>query len=102
MNRQEFIDQLNAIGTCEDATQRRDSIVALVDEANNLFDSNATLTETNQTLETANADLKEKNMNLYLRVTNQGKGGEGNSGHNEPEEKELKYEDLFDENGGLK
>lgn len=99
MDKQTFLDQLNAIGTCEDASQRRDSIVALVDEATTLFDSNATLTEANQTLQNANADLKEKNMNLFLRVTNQKEEG---SQKEEPEEKNLKYEDLFDENGGLK
>ena len=99
MNEQEMLNMLTEIGTCEDDATRRQMLTELTDGVKGVFGSLSTVTAENETLEKNNKQLQEYNMQLYLRVNDPGKQTQ----HTKPEPaKELKYENLFNENGGLK
>ena len=106
LTKQQFLDTLTQIGTCEDETQRRDMLATLNTEATSIFDSNETLTQQNQTLTNDNETLRSANMKLFLQVggssNGSGEGSNNNHGNQEEPRKKIKYEDLFDEKGGLK
>jgi hypothetical protein len=100
MERQKFLDTLTQIGTETDEATRRELLATLQTEAGSLYDSNANLTEQNSTLTKNNEDLRSANMKLFLRVGNPNKNEPDGSGEEPP--KKRRYEDLFNENGGLK
>lgn len=106
MDKQEFLDTLTRIGTCEDETERRTMLASLNSEASTLFDNHATLTSENESLKTANEQIRAANMELFLQVgakkTEQQRLHD-QTGHDKDEpEQPMKYEDLFDEKGELK
>lgn len=98
MTRDELLQALTDIGTIEDAAERRSKIVAISDEVKTVFESNDTLTASNEKLTADKKKLQDYNMELYLQV-----GGKQEQ-TKEPETKteELKYENLFNEQGDLK
>lgn len=98
MNEQEMLDKLTEIGTCEDDATRRQKLTELTDGVKGVFGSLATVTAEKESLEKNNKQLQEYNMQLYLRVNNPA----GQSQDKPEPAKELKFENLFDENGGLK
>lgn len=106
MDRQEFLDTITQIGTCEDETQRRGMLATLSTEAGTLFDSNADLTSQIEALTNKNNELTAANMDLFLQVGANKSSAErkkDQTGIENPDEpQKLKYEDLFDEKGGLK
>lgn len=106
MDKQEFLDTLTQIGTCEDETQRRDMLATLNTEASTLFDNHANLTEQNKTLTAANEDLRSANMKLFLQVgankTEQQRQHDTTGHEKEEPAKKLTFDALFDEKGGLK
>lgn len=106
MDKQAFLDTLTQIGTCEDETQRRDMLATLSGEATTLFDNHATLTSQNESLTQANEDLRAANMKLFLQVgankTEQQLQHDRTGIQKEEPETKLKYEDLFNDEGGLK
>lgn len=99
MNKNEFIEQITAIGTCEDDSQRRTMLASLQTEVETVFDEHTSFAESIAQKDTQIADLQKNNMDLFLQVTNK-KEPEKDPG-NEPE-KNLKYENLFNEKGELK
>ena len=104
MEKQEFLNKITEIGTCDDDVKRRELLAELSEEAGKDYDNIATLTASNKTLTDANETLRVANMKLFLRVgadTNgdDGKCGNGNAGG---EDNKLKFEDLFNEKGGIK
>jgi regulator of replication initiation timing len=105
MDRTEVLNLIQAIGTCEDVTEIRESLATLQEEVNGLFDSNESLTQTNETLTGNNEKLREANMKLFLRVgeSKDSKTVQKDStGIQDDQIEKLKFEDLFDEKGGLK
>lgn len=105
MDKSELLDLIQSIGTCEDDVLRRESLATLHDEVESLFTSNETLTETNNTLTGDMEKLREANMKLFLRVgeSKDSKDVQKDAtGIKEEQEEKLKFEDLFDEKGGLK
>lgn len=106
MDKQNFLDTLSQIGTCEDETQRRDMLATLNKESSTLFDNNAALTSQVESLTTDNENLRAANMKLFLQVGAEKDSAErkkDQTGHEKDEpEKKLKYEDLFNDEGGLK
>ena len=50
MEKQEFLDLMNDIGTCEDDVQRRELIASAIEGASVDYDSLAELTTSNKTL----------------------------------------------------
>lgn len=100
MNEQEMLEMLTDIGTCEDAATRRQKLTELTDGVKGVFASLGTVTAERQALETDNKKLQEYNMQLFLRV---GSPAQQPQKHNNPEPaKQLTYDNLFNENGGLK
>ena len=101
MEKQEFLNRVTAIGSCDDDVQRRELLTQLSEEASKDYDAMATLTETNKTLTNDNEALRSANMKLFLRV---GETKEGNNSDNSTnnEGSNLTYENLFNEKGELK
>ena len=100
MDKQKFLEQITAIGTCEDEADRRTMLTALSADVEGVFEENATLTQQNQEYVTANEKLRQANMELFLQI---GKGKDADVGQEQEEPKEkLSFENLFDERGNLK
>ena len=104
MDRQGFLDAITNIGTCEDDVERRTLLTQLSDEVVKDYDTLTQLTETNKDLTAKNETLRDANMQLFLRVG--GSKDNDDEEHEEPDrrkkETRLKFEDLFDEKGGIK
>ena len=99
MEKQEFLDRLDEIGTCEDDVTRRTLLTEIRESVSEVFDSNADLTDKNSKLTTENERILGENMKLFLRV---GEQREPEKPHvTEPKEKRS-FENLFDEKGGIK
>lgn len=104
MDKQEFLNKITEIGTCEDDVQRRTLLAELSEESEKVFEDFAIAKETGVNLAADNEKLRAANMKLFLRVS-EAKNPEDvqhdSTGLEQPKEK-LKFEDLFDEKGGLK
>lgn len=112
MDKETMIQTIQNIGTCEDVTDRLTMLTNLQDELVKVYDSSET---DKTTIETLNNTLQEKeksidklqqaNMDLFLRlgvdVTEQEKL-KNSTGEQPDEENRRRFEDLFDEKGGLK
>lgn len=104
MDKEQFLTAIQTIGTCEDDAQRRTLLSDMESNVSQLFDTNAELTQTNKQLNKDMEDLRAANLDLFKKL------GKGAAGGGEPgkdpedptEPKPKTYEDLFDENGGLK
>lgn len=100
MDKQDFLNRITAIGTCEDDAERRTLLANLSTDVESVFDSNATLTEENNNYKDANEKLRSANMDLFLQI---GKKDEPDPDPNKDEEKEkLSFDNLFNEKGELK
>lgn len=112
MGKADFLNKIKAIGTCEDDVQRRTLLAELNDEASTIFDENETLkstndalTTTNEQFKTDNETLRQANMKLFLRVGNdktEKEKQEDSTGVKTPDVSKRKFEDLFNEKGGIK
>lgn len=101
MDKVEFQRIIKEIGTCEDEATRREMLTALDEQTSSIFDSVDQLTTQNKTLNEDNEALRSANMKLFLRVGGRTQEDvKKDENHNEPEK--LKFEDLFNEKGGLK
>lgn len=99
MTKQEYTERLQAIGTEADETQRRELIAALIDEGGADYDLLATATEERDKLRSDNETLREANMQLFLRV---GSKSEPDPKPGTPPKEKPKFENLFNEKGGIK
>lgn len=103
LSREEMNNSIQAIGKCEDEATRLSLLATLTANIGEVYDDNDSLTEQNSTLTDNNSKLKEANMNLFLQIGSKGTENQNNkSSENNTSEDSLKYEDLFNENGGLK
>lgn len=104
MQKQEFLDRITEIGTCEDDVTRRELLTALSDECANDYDTISSLTETNNNLLADNEKLRSANMQLFLRVGESKSKGEKLKDETgiDPEKEPKKFEDLFNEKGEIK
>lgn len=99
MNKQEYTERLQAIGAEADETQRRELIAALIEEGGADYDSFTTAAAERDQLRSDNETLREANMKLFLRV---GTHKDPDPKPTDPPKPKLKFEDLFDEKGGIK
>lgn len=102
MDKQQYLDTLTEIGTCEDATRRRELLANLHTESSTLFDNNAALTTANKTLTDDNENLRSANMKLFLQVGSNKTDEQrkkDTTGVVETPDKKLTYEDLFKDGG---
>lgn len=105
MEKQEFLDRITEIGTCEDDVRRRELLASLSDEAGKDYDTITTLTESNEALQNDNETLRDANMKLFLRVgeeKTQHERKKDNTGIDEQPKEKRSFDDLFNEKGGLK
>jgi len=98
MTKDEILQQLQQIGTCESDEERRVKLAALQDGLTADYDAHAAVVTERDNLLGANEKLREANMQLFLRV---GDKNPPKSPGNEPAEK-LEYKNLFNEKGELK
>ena len=101
MTKQEFQDIIKEIGTCEDEAERREKLTALEESTSPIFDNVEELTTRNTSLNEDNESLRSANMKLFLRLGGRTQEDVRKDEHNQEPEK-LKFEDLFNEKGGLK
>lgn len=102
MKKEDLIKRIQEIGTCEDDSQRRTLLGTLQTECEKDYDQLTTLKDQNKELTEKNEQLRSANMQLFTMVGKPKDEGSSSGGSEEPETKELKYEDLFNEEGGLK
>lgn len=105
MDRKEFEEKIKKIGTIEDDVERRTLLAEISNGASEFFEADTKLAEENKKLQEDNEKLRQANMDLFLQVGSNKTEEEqtkDNTGldNNEPEKR--KYEDLFDEKGGIK
>lgn len=106
MDREKFESSIKEIGTCEDEVKRRELLQSLNDEMVNVFDDNETLKADNDKYKEENEKLIESNRKYYMRLETQNtqtqkqKEVTGDDGE-EPKEPR-KFENLFDDKGGIK
>lgn len=99
MEKDKFIEKIQQIGTCEDEVERRTLLTQLSEEACGDYDLITQLQETNATLTKDNEKLREANMQMFLRI---GEKKEPETIPQPVEKPKPKFEDLFNEKGGLK
>lgn len=107
MDKNEFLEAIEQIGTCEDDVQRRTLLDNLRNNASTDYDNLADLTEKNTKLTSENEEIRSANMKLFLQLGAEKKSIEENPPNEIPggkpeETKKREFEDLFDEKGGLK
>ena len=104
MDREEILNLINSIGTCEDETERRTMLNNMRDSIGELFDTNESLNSQNSELTSANEKLRSANTDLFLQLGNKSANGmlQNQAGEPEPPKEPRKYENLFNEKGELK
>lgn len=104
MEKQDFLNKLTEIGSCDDDVQRRELLAQLSEEASKDYDNLSTLTATNQTLVNDNETLRQANMKLFLRVGEE-KDPDGKrkdeTGIDGKQKEKRSFDKLFNEKGGL-
>lgn len=101
MEKQDLLNRITAIGSCDNDAERREMLTQLSEEASKDYDTLATLTEQNNNLLNDNEALRSANMKLFLRV-GENRNDNRNDNHEQESNKELTYENLFNEKGELK
>lgn len=99
MTRQEYTERLQAIGSEADEAQRREMIAQLIEDGGADYDSFATTTAERDQLRSDNETLRAANMKLFLRV---GTHKDPDPKPGDPPNEKPKFEDLFNEKGGIK
>lgn len=101
MTKDEFTAVMNKIKekSTDDTGEVANLLADLYDGFDGVVNECTTLKATNTELSTKNTTLQEQNMKLYLRV---GQPESNNGNKTGKDDEELKYENLFNEEGELK
>lgn len=105
MKKEDLAARIQAIGTCEDEAQRRTLLAEFQTDCEADYDNLANLQTQNQNLTADNENLRAANMKLFLRVgesKTEEQKKKDETGIEGSKKEPLKYENLFDEKGGLK
>lgn len=105
MEKQEFLNRITTIGSCDDDVQRRELLSQLSEEASKDYDNLVTLTETNLTLMNDNETLRQANMKLFLRVgeeRNPDDKRKDETGVDDKGKEKRSFDNLFNEKGAIK
>ena len=104
MDKETFLQTIANIGTCENEIERRELLAEMSEQVESIFDANEQLSSKNDELVSDNEGLRAANMKLFLRI------GESKT-HDEqiidktgikPEPEKRKFEDLFNDKGGIR
>ena len=99
MTVEQMQQRLQEIGTCEDDVQRRTLIANFSEDAAADYEEHATVLAERDQFAADNEDLRKANMDLFKKIgVRQEQTLETG---NEPKAKR-KFEDLFDDKGGIK
>lgn len=101
MKKEEVLKAINELGTCESMDDVRSKIVDLVKEVDADYTAHEVVVSDLDKAKNDITKLQQNNMDLYLKVTAQEKE-EGAGKDHDPGNQELTYENLFNEQGGLK
>lgn len=99
MDKKQFTEKIKEIGTCEDTSQIRTMLAELQEDVSSVFDNCDTLTKDNADLKEDVSRLQADNMKLFLMVGDDDKKLDDEP---EPEPQKRKFEDLFNDKGGIK
>lgn len=105
MDKDQFLEMVNLIGTTEDETERREKLAQLKEDITSVFDNNSSLSDENNKYKEENEKLRSANMELFLRVGSNKSPEEikkDQVGEVEETPEPRKFKDLFDDKGGLK
>ena len=105
MDKDQFLEMINLIGTTEDETERREKLAQLKEDATSVFDSISSLSDENNKFKEDNEKLRSANMELFLRVGSNKSPEEikkDQVGDVEETPEPRKFNDLFNEKGELK
>lgn len=106
MDKQEYLDRLTEIGTCESDEERRALIAEIHSEAERLYDSNSELSANNTQLENDMESLRAANMKLFLQVGERRTPADIKRDEtgikDEPPKEKRNFTDLFNEKGEIK
>ena len=104
MQKDELLQKLVEVGTCEDDVERRTMLTEISDSVGKVFDeyetASSTITTLNETINKNNDDmekLRKANLDLFLRVGDPKKTEQSvtNTSTGNEEEPKRKFEDLF-------
>ena len=101
----QFTNAINVIELSEDDVERRTMLSELEDEVTRVYDENSNLTKSNQSVLEDNEKLRSANMQLFLRVGENKTPEQVNldtTGVKDEVHEPRRFENLFDEKGGLK
>lgn len=101
MTKEDFISRLTAIGTCGDDAERRELLATLGEDVGKDYDDLAAAVADRERLTDDNERLRDANMKLFVRVGDPAKPAPNNNPNNDKKEKP-RFEDLFNEKGGIK
>ena len=105
MDKEEFLNKIKEIGTCEDDAERRTMLAELNDKVGAVFDENISLTETNKSVIDDNEKLRSANQKLFLMVgadKPENERVEDQTGLKQETKEPRKFENLFNNKGELK
>lgn len=101
MKKEDVLKAINELGTCETMEDVRSKIVDLAKVVENDYTAHEVVVSDLDKAKNDITKLQQNNMDLYLKVTAQEKE-EGAGKDHDPANQELTYENLFNEQGGLK
>lgn len=99
LTKEEMQQRLQEIGTCEDDVQRRTLIANFSEDVAADYDELASVTAERDQFNTANEELRAANMELFKKI---GVRQETNTTGTNTDKPKRKFEDLFDDKGGIK
>lgn len=101
MKKEEFNSLITQIGSLQNIEEVRTKLLEMQNGVNADYDAFAAANTERDSLREKNESLRQANMNLFLQIGSKpGKTDQNNNVVEKP--KTLKYEDLFDKEGGLK
>jgi len=98
MDKEQLIEKIKTIGSCENDSNRLELLAQLQEEAVQDYDKLSDLEQKNVQLTSDNESLRSANMKLFLRI------GEKPAPEKDPEDDKPKreFKNLFNEKGALK
>lgn len=100
MDKQQLIQRIQAIGSCESDSDRLELLAQLQDETTADYDRLSQLEEENRQVTSDNEDLRSANMKLFKRLGEQKEPEDPIK--NDDGKQKRKFNDLFNEKGELK
>ena len=100
MKKEELQKLFKEIGECSSIEDARSKIVDAQKEVEKDYDEHETILAERDSLKTDNENLRQANMKLFLQVGS--KEDPEDKGKQDPADEDLKYENLFNDDGTIK